>query len=61
MQINVVVVVVVVTACNTSKVARVVPIFESGDQTLFTNYRPIFVLPCFSKFLGLFTIAFSGT
>lgn len=33
------------------KVARVVPIFKSGDQTLFTNYRPISVLPCFSKFL----------
>ena len=33
------------------KVACVVPIFKSGDQTLFTNYRPISVLPCFSKFL----------
>ena len=33
------------------KIARVVPIFKSGDQTLFTNYRPISVLPCFSKFL----------
>ena len=32
-------------------IARVVPIFKSGDQTLFTNYRPISVLPCFSKFL----------
>ena len=33
------------------KIARVVPIFKSGDQTLFTNYRPISVLPFFSKFL----------
>ena len=33
------------------KIVRVVPIFKSGDQTLFTNYRPISVLPCLSKFL----------
>ena len=33
------------------KIARVVPIFKSGDQTLFPNYRPISVLPCFSKLL----------
>ena len=34
-----------------SKIARVVPIFKSGDKALFSNYRPISVLPCFSKFL----------
>ena len=33
------------------KIRRVVPIFKSGDQTLFTTYRPISVLPCFSKLL----------
>ena len=33
------------------KIARVVPIFKSGDKALFSNYRPISVLPCFSKFL----------
>ena len=35
------------------KIAHVVPIFKSGDQTLFTtcNYKPISVLPCFPKFL----------
>ena len=33
------------------KGTRVVPIFKSGDQTLFTNHRPTSVLPCFSKFL----------
>ena len=33
------------------KIARVVPMFKSGDKALFSNYRPISVLPCFSKFL----------
>ena len=32
------------------KIARVIPIFKSDDQSLFTNYRPISVLPSFSKF-----------
>jgi len=31
------------------KIARVCPVFKSGDQTDFTNYRPISVLPAFSK------------
>ena len=33
------------------KVARVIPLFKSGTLTLFTNYRPVSVLPTFSKFL----------
>ena len=33
------------------KIARVIPLFESGDMSLFTNYRPVSVLPVFSKFL----------
>ena len=33
------------------KLARVVPIFKSGDPSLLTNYRPISVLPFFSKIL----------
>ena len=36
---------------NELKIARVVPIFQSGDKALFSNYRPISVLPCFQKIL----------
>ena len=36
---------------NELKFARVVPIFKSGDKALFSNDRPISVLPCFSKIL----------
>lgn len=31
------------------KIAKVVPIHKSGDPSSFTNYRPISVLPVFSK------------
>ena len=34
------------------KIARVIPIFKSGDSSLLTNYRPVSVLPVFSKLLG---------
>ena len=33
------------------KIARVLPLFKADDQSLFTNYRPVSVLPSFSKFL----------
>ena len=33
------------------KLACVIPIFKSGDTSSFTNYRPISVLPVFSKIL----------
>ena len=33
------------------KVARVIPLFKSGDVTSFSNYRPVSVLPLFSKIL----------
>ena len=31
------------------KITWVVPLFKSGDQDIFTNYRPVSVLPAFSK------------
>ena len=31
------------------KISRVIPLFKSGDRSLFTNYRPVSVLPAFSK------------
>ena len=31
------------------KIARVVPIFKSGDHRMFVNYRPVSILPIYSK------------
>jgi len=36
---------------NYMKIARVTPVFKSGDNFLTSNYRPISILPCFSKIL----------
>ena len=36
---------------NELKPARVIPVFKSGDDSLVSNYRPISILPCFSKLL----------
>ena len=33
------------------KIARVIPLFKSGDSTSFSNYRPVSVLPLISKIL----------
>ena len=33
------------------QIAWVTPIFKKGNNTLETNYKPISVLPCFSKLL----------
>ena len=34
------------------KIARITPIFEKGNNTLVTNYRPISVLPCSQNYLN---------
>ena len=36
---------------NQLNIARVIPLFKSGEQDIFTNYRPVSVLPAFSKIL----------
>ena len=33
------------------KIARIIPLFKSGDKHVFTNYRPVSLLPQFSKIL----------
>ena len=33
------------------KLAKIVPIFKNGNTQLFNNYRPISILPAFSKIL----------
>ena len=33
------------------KIAKVTPLFKKGDNASMDNYRPISVLPCFSKIL----------
>ena len=33
------------------KIAKVVPLFKSGEKNVFTNYRPISLLPQFSTIL----------
>ena len=36
---------------NMMKKAKIIPIFKSGDKNTFTNYRPVSLLPQFSKIL----------
>ena len=38
---------------NQLKIARVIPLFKSGEQDIFTNYSPVSVLPAFSKILEI--------
>ena len=34
---------------NTLKIAKIIPVFKTGDETKLTNYRSISLLSCFSK------------
>ena len=36
---------------DSMKIAKIIPLFKSGDKTKFTNYRPVALLPQFSKIL----------
>jgi ABC-type tungstate transport system permease subunit len=36
---------------NQMKTAKTIPILKTGDKHLFTNYRPMSILPAFSKVL----------
>ena len=36
---------------NDFKIGNIIPVFKKGDTHHFTNYRPITLLPCFSKLL----------
>lgn len=36
---------------DSMKVAKIVPLYKSGDKDMFTNYRPVSLLPQFSKIL----------
>ena len=36
---------------NQLKIARVIPLFKSGEQNIFTNHRPMSVLSAFSKII----------
>ena len=38
------------------EIAKVVPLYKSGDRHQFTNYRPISLLPQFSKILEKYSI-----
>ena len=36
---------------NKMKLAKVIPLYKTGKQNAFTNYRPVSLLPQFSKIL----------
>ena len=36
------------------KVVLVTPVYKASEENIYSNYRPISVLPCFSKILEKF-------
>ena len=40
---------------NALKIARVTPVYKANNKENFSNYRPISVLPCYSKILEKLT------
>ena len=38
------------------KIAKIIPIFKSGNNQLFNNYRPISILPALSKIIEKLTV-----
>ena len=36
---------------NKMKIAKIIPLFKSGDKDLYSNYRPVSLLPQFSNIL----------
>ena len=39
------------TVPDNMKIAKIVPIFKSGNKKMLSNYRPISIFPAFSKLL----------
>ena len=33
------------------KIAKIIPLYKANDKSVFTNYRPVSILPAFSKIL----------
>ncbi len=40
---------------NLLKIAMIIPLYKDGERKLFSNYRPISILPCISKILERLT------